>query len=74
METLITRKDDNVGDGVFDSIAWALEQHVKTEDTGIYHSAILYGNEDSPERIDFYTKAEPKVTDKVAYIWLDLRR
>lgn len=69
-ETLLTRKDDGLGEGLFDSIAWAFSEHVKTADTGVYHSAVMYGfNEDSPEMIDFYTQSEPLVTDKVAYRW-----
>jgi hypothetical protein len=68
-ETMLTRRDTDVGEGSFDSIAWALNVHVKTHDTGIYHAAILHGNEDCPERIDFYTQTEPKVSDDVAYTW-----
>jgi hypothetical protein len=58
-----------VGDGVFDSIAWALEVHVKIPDTGKYNAALLYGNEGAPDKIEFYTQREPLVTDKVAFTW-----
>lgn len=68
-ETLLTRKDDEVGEGLFDSVAWALEVHVKVLDTGVYNSAVLYGNEDAPEMIDFYTQVTPLITDKVAWRW-----
>jgi hypothetical protein len=68
-ETLLTRKDDTVGAGVFDSIAWAFSEHVKAPDTGEYNSAVLYGNEDAPEMIDFYREAVPLVTSHVAYRW-----
>ncbi len=68
-QTLLTRKDDNVGKGSFDSIAWAFSEHVGTKDLGNYQSAVLYGNEDSPDRIDFYLQAEPLVTDKPELIW-----
>ena len=68
-ETLLTRKDDSVGDGLFDSIAWAFSEHLKTADTGVYNAAILYGNEDAPEMIDFFTKAEPLITDHRGYRW-----
>lgn len=66
---MLSRRDADVGEGLFDSIAWALSEHVKTADTGVFQSAILYGNEDAPDMIDFYTQAEPLVTDKVAYTW-----
>ena len=68
-ETFLTRKDDNVGDGLFDSIKWALESHVGIADDSRFNSAMLYGNEDAPERIDFYTQAMPLITDKVAWRW-----
>ncbi len=68
-ETLLTRKDKGVGDGPFDSIAWAMEVHVKVPDKGKYKAAVLYGNEDSPGMIDFYTQSKPKITDKVIYRW-----
>jgi hypothetical protein len=69
-EILLTRTDDNVGVGLYDSIAWAYEVHVKQPDPRSYNAAILYGNEDAPERIDFYTSPEPLVTDKPAFIWM----
>lgn len=68
-ETLLTRKDDNVGEGVYDSIAWAFEVHVKLPDNPRYNSAVLYGSEDAPTMIDFYTEAEPLITSRVAYRW-----
>jgi len=71
-ETLLTRKDDNLGDGLFDSIAWAFSEHVKAPDNEEYKSAILYGNEDCPEMIDFYTSPDPLITDPVAMRWTRL--
>ena len=70
-ETLLTRYDDGLGEGIFDSIAWALSTHVKIPDTGEYRAAVLYGSEDSPEMIEFYTQAEPLITDHVAYRWVE---
>jgi hypothetical protein len=67
--TFITRADEGIGAGPFDSVAWALEVHVKIPDAGQYRASVLYGSEDCPERIDFYTQAQPKVTDKVAFTW-----
>lgn len=68
-ETWLTRHDTDVGEGEFDSIAWAFENHVKQEDEGKYDSAVLFGNEDAPERIEFYTFESPTITDTPAWIW-----
>ena len=73
LETFMTRTDDDLGEGLFDSIAWAFEQHVKLPDPGptVYNSAILFGNEVAPKRIDFYFEKEPTVNSEVAYRWID---
>ncbi len=68
-ETFITRHDTDVGVEVCDSIAWAFENHVKQEDEGLYDSAMLYGNEDAPVRIEFYTFESPTIHDTPAFIW-----
>ena len=68
MQTFLTRSDA-VGATPFDSIAWALETHVGIPDTGRFNAAMLYGNEDCPERIEFYTQAKPLITDAVAWVW-----
>ncbi len=68
-QQLLTRNDEGVGEGSFDSIAWAFSEHVGTKDLGNYQSAVLFGNEDCPERIEFYIQAEPLVTDKPELIW-----
>lgn len=70
MQQLITRIDENLGVGVFDSVAWALSEHVKVPDTLEYNAAILYGSEDCPSKIEFYTQAGPLVTDTVAFTWV----
>jgi hypothetical protein len=69
--TLLTRKDKHVGTGLFDSIAWAFEVHVKQPDLGVFRSALLYGNEDAPERIEFYRVAKlcMKHVEKPAMVW-----
>lgn len=69
-ETMLTRHDRAEWGELFDSIAWALETHCKTIDRSVYNAAILYGNEDAPEMIDFYTQAEPLITDTVAWRWI----
>ena|SRR5689334_16108675 len=66
---LLTRKDTDVGNGAFDSIAWAFSEHLGYRDTGAYQSAVLHGNEDSPDKIEFYLQAEPTVNDKPELIW-----
>lgn len=68
-ETVLTRYDADLGEGLFDSIAWAFSEHVKQPDNPLYNSAVLYGNEDCPEMIDFYTESEPLITSHVAYRW-----
>lgn len=69
MEQYMTRKDEGIGEGLFDSIAWALEVHVKQPDTHVYQTAILHGNEDYPLSIVFFTQSEPTVFDVPAYVW-----
>jgi hypothetical protein len=68
-ETLMTRKDEGVGDGIFDSIAWLFSEHVKEPDDPAYNSAVVLGNEDAPEQIDFYREAEPLLRSVVARTW-----
>ena len=70
-ETLLTRKDDGLGLGgeLFDSIKWAFEEHLKIPDDPRFNSAVLYGNEDSPEMIEFYKVEEPLITTKVDFVW-----
>ena len=69
MATLLTRHDEGVGEGEYDSVKWAFQTHVHKKDNKRYKSAMLYGNEDAPERIEFFTKASPLYTDKPAYTW-----
>jgi hypothetical protein len=70
-QTLLTRKDEGVGVGVFDSIAWAFEVHLKAPDEPKFNSAVLSGDESCPNEIAFYTQAEPLVTDTPAFVWRD---
>lgn len=55
METYITRKDEGVGVGLFDSIAWAFEKY-GMEDNGEMNYGIIHGNEDSPIMICLWEK------------------
>jgi hypothetical protein len=64
--TTLTRHDWN---GQFDSIKWAFEEHVKTADRGEYNFAVLYGNEDCPEQIDFYKFESPNWNTPEDYTW-----
>jgi len=68
--TFITRSDNELGDGPFNSIRWAYEVHLKTP-YGFcdYHFAIMYGNADCPQRIDFFKKASPRFDAKPDYVW-----
>jgi hypothetical protein len=58
--TFLTRSDEGVGAGVYDSIAWAFEVHLKEPDDPAIKSAILYGNEDAPEKIEFFDAENPE--------------
>src|SRR5690348_15861595 len=68
----LTRHDAE-GTGDYDSIQRAIEVHVRMPDTGIYNFALLCGNEDAPDKIELYRKAEPLVTDKPELTWTDAR-
>jgi hypothetical protein len=45
-----------------EDMTWLRDVHCPTLPAE-YHSAILYGNEDSPERIEAYLSPDPLVTD-----------
>lgn len=59
--TNMTRKDEGIGEGQFDSIAWLFECHVtELNDDGSYNSAIVHcANEDYPEKVFFYRSEMP---------------
>lgn len=66
--TMLTRRDANVGVGLYDSIAWAFENHLQQPDDPAYTHAVLYGNEDAPDRIDFW-RSEPMVGVAPHLVW-----
>lgn len=68
-QSYLTRKDLDVGAGSFDSIAWAFESHVKQRDTMIYNFALLHGNEDCPEKIEFWSN-EPDFDTPADYVYV----
>ena len=69
-EILMTRKDADVGDGIFDSVKWIFETHLKEPDCLEINSAVFYGwNEDYPERIDFYREPCPLITSVPCRVW-----
>ena len=70
-ETFMTRHDSEVGEGIFDSIAWAYEVHLHESDPGDFDSAILFGNEDCPQRIEFYSLESPTIDDTPARVWVN---
>ncbi len=67
----LTRKDIGIGEGAFDSVNWALTTHAQIVDHGKYNFAILYGNADCPNRIEFYKRANPTIRSKPSYVWVD---
>ena len=67
--SFLTRHDSEVGEGIFDSIAWALSQHAERIDTGEYNTAVLYGNEDAPDKIEFFKNADPNHDEVADYLW-----
>lgn len=68
-QTFMTRTDSGVGDGVFDSIAWIHEVHLRIPDKGKFNSAVLFGNEDAPERIHLWKSDIPTYGDAPDYTW-----
>lgn len=72
-ETLLTRADVGVGEGLFDSVAWVMEK-IEMVDDGRFQSAVMHAvNEDSPQRVEFYLKPQPLVTDKPECVWAECR-
>ena len=75
-QTFMTRHDTDVGVGEFDSIRWLFETVLHEPDPQIadpdYHcdSAIVFGNEDSPERIEFYCMDSPAIQDTPVRVWV----
>jgi hypothetical protein len=68
-QTYLTRTDADVGVGLFDSIAWALEEHVHIADYSMYNFAVLHGNEDSPDKLEFWV-SEPNFDTPPDYVWV----
>jgi hypothetical protein len=64
--TTLTRHDWN---GKFDSIRWAFKEHLKEQDKGEFNYAVLYGNEDCPEEIEFYVEENPNWNSPVSRLW-----
>jgi hypothetical protein len=46
-----------------DDISWLKENHLQDLEYENFNSAIIYGNEDSPEKIELFEKLEPLHTD-----------
>lgn len=53
MQTYLTRNDSDCGSGTFDSIKWALEKFNRQDDQSLKF-AVLYGNEDNPNKVEFF--------------------
>jgi hypothetical protein len=67
-QTYMTREDYDVSVGFFDSIAWLFEGHINEADTKEFNFAVLYGNEDCPEKIELW-RCEPKFRDIPDKVW-----
>jgi hypothetical protein len=67
-QSALTRHDTEAGVGEFDSIAWAFN-HIHLTDIPDVQYAMLYGNEDSPDRIEFFRKTNPTTLDVPYAVW-----
>lgn len=67
----LTRHDGT--DHNYDSIKWALETHVRCGSnlpwTEQFQYAVLTGNEDAPEKIEFWYDLSPSYDQKPDFIW-----
>lgn len=67
----LTRHDG--ADKNYDSIQWALETHVRSglllSQTEHFQYAVLTGNEDSPDRIEFWYDLSPQFDQRPDFIW-----
>lgn len=52
-------------------VLWLLSTHLRGRYTPLFGSFVLYGNEDSPERLDLYASADPNHDDP--YFRLELK-
>ncbi|HSW91035.1 MAG TPA: hypothetical protein VLG09_00105 [Candidatus Saccharimonadales bacterium] len=46
-----------------DDMEWLRETHLTNLHVESFNSAIIYGNEDSPVKVDLYLDQNPNVTD-----------
>ena len=53
----------------FDSIRWALELHARVMDTKRFNSAIIYGGNLTPTKIEFFESAEPDEDARPDWVW-----
>jgi hypothetical protein len=54
-----------------EDMQWLRDVHLKDLDLKKYHSAILYGNEDSPHEIKVFLSDNPTVHDHFVTYWLE---
>jgi hypothetical protein len=66
METYITREDNGLGVGSFDSIAWIFEKYGIADNKDIKYG-VIHGNEDSPKMVCLW-KEEPTYMQKADII------
>lgn len=67
IEKILTRHDTEAFGKKFDSIKWALDTYVKGHDSGKYKFALLFGEENAPEKIEFYSRRDQKTPELVWY-------
>lgn len=69
--TYMTRKDEGLGEGLYDSIAWAFEVHICKADTKEFNFAIAYENNSGLFKIELWRK-EPQYNTPADFIWTAL--
>ena len=73
-EVLMTRHDTGIGVGVFDSVHWLFETILKEPDVwrdGLpIDSAVVFGDESYPEKIEFYSLESPCINDTPVRVWV----
>ena len=71
---LMTRRDYGVGVGEFDSIKWLFDVVLREPDLGWEEnhidSAVVYGQESNPYRIEFYSLESPAIQDTPIRVWI----
>jgi hypothetical protein len=51
-------------------MSWVIDVHCREAKDKGFKSAVLYGDESNPSRIDFYTVVCPLITTPTAFVWV----